>query len=86
MARSPIALLTDIITHLNTLNLKLQGKDILVTDMHAHITAFKLELRLWQAQSANGQAAVFKHFTAPLTFPWTTHLPPADGVGRATVK
>ena len=31
-------------------------------------------------------AADFKLFTAPLTFPWTTPLPPADGVGGATVQ
>ena len=35
-----LALLTDITTHLSALNMKLQGKDILVTDMHAHITAY----------------------------------------------
>ena len=35
-----LALLTDITTHLNALNVKLQGKDILVTDMHAHTTFF----------------------------------------------
>ena len=28
--------LTDITTHLNALNVKMQGKYILVTDMHAH--------------------------------------------------
>ena len=35
-----LALLTDITAHLNAINVKLQGKDILVTDMHAHITAY----------------------------------------------
>ena len=40
-------------------NVKLQGKDILVTDMHAHITAFEVKLRLWEAQLANGQ---LEHF------------------------
>ena len=114
-----LALLTDITTRLNAINVKLQGKDILVTDMHAHITAFEvgLKLRLWEAQLADGQlehfphlaasvpddvkpdtcvsvvaslreefvsrytgvrplAADFKLFTAPLTSPWTTPLPP----------
>ncbi len=27
----------------------LLGKDIIVTDMHAHITAFEVKLRLWDA-------------------------------------
>ncbi len=35
-------LLTDVTTHLNALNVKFQGKDILVTDMH--ITAFEVKL------------------------------------------
>ncbi len=34
-----LALLTDITAHLNVLNVKLQGKDILVTDVHADIAA-----------------------------------------------
>ena len=45
-------LLTGITTHLNALNMKLQGKEILVTDMQAHITAFQVKLRLWEAQLA----------------------------------
>ena len=39
--------------------LTLLGKDILVTDMHAHITSFEVKLRLWDAQLANGQ---LEHF------------------------
>ena len=39
-----LALLTDITTHLNDLNVKLQGKNILVTDMYSHITAFVVKL------------------------------------------
>ena len=31
-------------------------------------------------------AADFKLFTPPLTFPWTTPLPPPYGVGGATVQ
>ena len=42
-----LALLTDITTHLKTLNVKQQDKDILVTDMYAHITLFEVKLRLW---------------------------------------
>ena len=35
-----LTLLTDITTYLNAFNVKLQGKEILVTNMHSHITAF----------------------------------------------
>ena len=42
-----LALLTDVTMHLNAPNVKQQGKDILVTDMHAHIAAFEVKLRLW---------------------------------------
>ena len=38
-----LALLSDITTQLNVLNVKLQGKYILVTDKHAHITAFEVK-------------------------------------------
>ncbi|XP_076044814.1 general transcription factor II-I repeat domain-containing protein 2-like [Oratosquilla oratoria] len=56
---APLALLTDITSHLNALNMMLQGKDILVTNMYVHITAFEIKLRLWEAQLASGQ---FVHF------------------------
>ncbi|XP_076058823.1 general transcription factor II-I repeat domain-containing protein 2-like [Oratosquilla oratoria] len=67
-----LALLTDIRAHLNALNMMLQGKDILVTGMYAHISAFEVKLRLWEAQLASGVrvlAADFKLFTAPFDFP-----------------
>lgn len=35
-------LLTDIIAHMNALNVKLQNKDIHLTDMHAYINAFNI--------------------------------------------
>ncbi|KAG0727511.1 General transcription factor II-I repeat domain-containing protein 2 [Chionoecetes opilio] len=54
-----LALLTDITPHLNDLNVKLQGKNFLVTDMYSHITVFEVKLRLWDAQLAAGQ---FMHF------------------------
>ena len=54
-----LVLLLDITAHLNALNVKLQGNYILVTDMHAHITAFEAKLRLWEAQLANG---LLEHF------------------------
>ena len=59
-----LALLTDITTHLNALNMKLQGKYILVTDMHAHVIAFEVKLRLWEAQLAKGQLEHFPRLAA----------------------
>ena len=59
-----LALLTDIITHLNALNVKLQGKDIIVTDMHTNITAFEVKLRLWETQLANSQLEHFPRLAA----------------------
>ena len=59
-----LALLTDSTTHLNALNMKLQCKDILVTNMRAHITAFEIKLRLWEAQLANGQLDNFPRLAA----------------------
>ncbi|XP_076043765.1 general transcription factor II-I repeat domain-containing protein 2-like [Oratosquilla oratoria] len=53
-----LALLMDITAHLNALNMMLQGKDILVRDMYAHIIAFEVKLRLWEAQLASE----FVHF------------------------
>ena len=50
-----LALLTDICCHLNDLNLKLQGKDLLITDMFSHVAAFEVKLRLWQSQLSRGQ-------------------------------
>ncbi|XP_062373410.1 general transcription factor II-I repeat domain-containing protein 2-like [Sardina pilchardus] len=44
------AFLCDITSHLNALNLKLQGRDHVITDMHAAVKAFKTKLRLWETQ------------------------------------
>ena len=54
-----LALLTDITMHLNDLNVKLQCKNILVTDMHSQITTFDVKLHLWEVQLSVGQ---FMHF------------------------
>ena len=61
-----LALVTDITTHLNALNVKLQGKYMLVTDMHTYITTFEvgLKLRLWETQLANSQLEHFPRLAA----------------------
>ena len=59
-----LALLTDITKHMNALNGKLQGKYILVTDMHTNITAFEVKLRSWETQLANSQLEHFPRLAA----------------------
>ena len=39
-----LSFLTDISSHLNELNLKLQGRDVLITNMEAHVQAFEIKL------------------------------------------
>ncbi|XP_072900801.1 general transcription factor II-I repeat domain-containing protein 2-like [Hemitrygon akajei] len=45
-----MAFLCDITSHLNALNLQLQGRGRVITDMHAAVRAFKTKLRLWETQ------------------------------------
>ena len=45
-----LAFLSDITTHLNVLNLQLQGRDHLITDMHDAVKAFQVKLHLWETQ------------------------------------
>ena len=42
--------LGDITSHLNDLNIKLQGKGKLILDLHAAVNAFKVKLRLFKSQ------------------------------------
>lgn len=44
-----LAFLVDITTHLNELNVRLQGKNQLISNMFQIITAFELKLKLWQS-------------------------------------
>ncbi|CAI6355941.1 unnamed protein product [Macrosiphum euphorbiae] len=45
-----LAFLVDITTHLNELNVRLQGNNQLISNMFQIITAFELKLKLWQSQ------------------------------------
>jgi hypothetical protein len=47
---SEFALLVDMTQHLNDLNLQLQGRNQLVSDIFAHVKAFVVKLRLWEIQ------------------------------------
>ena len=59
-----LALLTDVTEQLNDLNQRLQGKNIIVTDMFAIISAFEVKLRLWEAQLSEQKPTHFKCLAA----------------------
>ena len=54
-----LAFLTDIAHHLNELNLKLQGKKQIITQMYDQVKSFKVKLRLWIKQLDEGNLAHF---------------------------
>ena len=56
---SKLAMLTDVSQHLNELNLRLQGKDLLITEMASNIAAFEVKLRLWEAHLKKKNACHF---------------------------
>ncbi|XP_042202414.1 general transcription factor II-I repeat domain-containing protein 2-like [Callorhinchus milii] len=56
---SDFAFAVDIFSHMNELNVKLQGKDQFVHDMCKHVKAFKSKLTLFSGQIANKS---FAHF------------------------
>lgn len=58
-----LAFLVDLTQHLNTLNKNLQGKDQLVSHLYAHVKAFRVKLRLFEAQLRSFNVA---HFPALL--------------------
>ena len=45
-----LAFLDDVATHLNFLNLQLQGRDRMITDMYDAVKAFQVKLLLWETQ------------------------------------
>lgn len=58
------AFATDVFSHLNELNTKLQGKDQFVHDMYTNVKAFKSKLALFSRQILN---KLFTHFPALAT-------------------
>ena len=54
-----LGFLVDLTSHLNELNLKLQGKGQLVHDMYKHIKVFQTKLQLWERQLRNGNVFHF---------------------------
>ena len=59
-----LAFPTDITSHLNDLNVQLQGKDILMPDMVSRITTFEVKLRLWESQLMKSDFTHFKRLRA----------------------
>lgn len=45
-----LVFLADTTAHLNTLNLQLQGRDCMITDMYDAVKAFQVKLLLWKTQ------------------------------------
>ena len=56
-----LAFLSDITEHLNILNVKLQGKENLISDMFAILKAFLSSLDLFKDQIAKGNFTHFSH-------------------------
>lgn len=54
-----LAFMVDMTEHLNYLNIKLQGRNKLVTDLHDSIHAFELKLNLFEGQLAENNTAHF---------------------------
>lgn len=45
-----LAILADITAHLNGINLQLQGRDRMISDMYDAVKAFQVKLLLWETQ------------------------------------
>ncbi|XDV39475.1 hypothetical protein PO909_008719 [Leuciscus waleckii] len=56
---SDLSFLCDITEHLNTLNVKLQGRKQLITEMRDSVKAFQMKLRLWEGQMRQGNLSHF---------------------------
>lgn len=56
-----MAFLTDITSHLNNLNTKLQGRDQTVCDLYAHMTAFQRKLYLFK-EGLSSHPLILTHF------------------------
>lgn len=56
---SDFAFFTDLLSHINKLNIKLQGRNQLIHDIWGHIKAFKMQLNLFSKQLAKKD---FSHF------------------------
>ncbi|KAI7811513.1 putative general transcription factor II-I repeat domain-containing protein 2A-like, partial [Triplophysa rosa] len=56
---SDLAFMCDITEHLNNLNVKLQGRKQLITEMRDSVNAFQMKLRLWEGQMRQANLSHF---------------------------
>ena len=54
-----LAFLSDIVSHLDVLNLELEGLGHIITDMYTAVRAFKTKLYLWETQMLQGNLGHF---------------------------
>jgi len=67
-----LSFMVDITKHLSNLNLKLQGKDQIITNINDHIKAFKCKLDLWKTQLENEDLT---HFPTCAVYKTSTNEP-----------
>ncbi|GBN99220.1 General transcription factor II-I repeat domain-containing protein 2A [Araneus ventricosus] len=61
---SDLALFTDLLCHMNNLNVKMQGKNQFIDDIWAHLKAFKLKLNLFAGQLAKNDLSHFSRLNS----------------------
>lgn len=74
---SDLSFLCDITDHLNGLNVKLQGRKQLITEMRDSVKVFQLKLRLWEAQMRQGNLSHFpvcQSVSNAVTIPFPTEV------------
>lgn len=60
---SALAFLADLCEHLNVLNMSLQGKNEIITDLFGRVNAFKIKLSLWESQLRDKNTCHFPRLT-----------------------
>ncbi|GBM76041.1 General transcription factor II-I repeat domain-containing protein 2 [Araneus ventricosus] len=61
---SDFAFFTDLLCHMNNLNVKMQGKNQIIDDIWAHLKAFKLKLHLFAGQLAKNDLSHFSRLNS----------------------
>ncbi|GBO37894.1 General transcription factor II-I repeat domain-containing protein 2A [Araneus ventricosus] len=61
---SDFAFFTDLLCHMNNLNVKMQGKNQFIDDIWAHLKAFKLKLNLFARQLAKNDLSHFSRLNS----------------------
>ncbi|GBN11246.1 hypothetical protein AVEN_237166-1 [Araneus ventricosus] len=61
---SDFAFFTDLLCHMNNLNVKMQGKNQFIDDIWAHLKAFKLKLNLFSGQLAKNDLSHFSRLNS----------------------